>query len=168
MQLNNKNTHEIMLINRIDFDTNSVILSKYHRPNGTLSENIRVYIDVNSLDLKSKLQETVNMYDTIYNHLVTLQEFIDYEASTDLLNWKVSDRNIRLIIPQSLVNQAMLEQNDLNTIIQRELASNAQATNKFVFQTEQEAVAYFHQVDSADAPIIQPYIDSGEIILETK
>jgi len=91
----------------------------------------------------------------------------DYSYSASSNNWAFPNRPVRLIMTKEFVNNIILTANDLATIINREIKKNAQATNKFIFMGDTYIIVYFKKIDDADYVIVQPYVVSNDIIVET-
>ena len=169
MQLNNTNTHEVIKINAVDTRQNLITYSRYERPDGILLS--QGSLEPETVDLRQKISEilTISFLQLAYEILLTEVFTEDYILSSDdLQNWKIADRNIRLVIPNKLINESLIAQNSLNTLIQRELANNSNANDPYLFNSEHVAICYFNTVADEDSGTILPYLQTGEIILETK
>ena len=169
MQLNNTNTHEVIKINVVDTRQNLITYSRYERPDGILLS--QGSLEPETVDLRQKISEilTISLLQVAYEILLNEVFTENYILSTSNdKNWKIEDRVIRLIIPNKLINENLIAQNDLNTIIQRELVNNTNATEPYLFNSENTAICYFNVVADEDAGIISPYLQTGEIILENK
>ena len=119
MQLNNTNTHEVIKINAVDTRQNLITYSRYERPDGILLS--QGSLEPETVDLRQKISEilTISFLQLAYEILLTEVFTEDYILSSDdLQNWKIADRNIRLVIPNKLINESLIAQNSLNTLIQ--------------------------------------------------
>lgn len=165
MQLNNKENHEIISIETIDTRANKIFYKRIKHSFGI--ENIleNSYIQA-SVNLQNKLTENININEFCYNEL--LAKFTDFEISTDEQNWKISERPVRIFLRMKLAGSSLLQKDDLSTVLQREIDVNFSATEKNIFNEYPCVIAYFSQVTDEDAVILQPYIQKGEIMVETK
>ena len=165
MQLNNVENHEIISIQTIDTRANKIFYKRIKHSFGI--ENIleNSYIQA-SVNLQDKLEENININEFCYNEL--LAKFPDFETSTDVQNWKISERPVRIFLRMKLAGSSLLQKDDLSTVLQREIDVNFSATEKNIFDEYPCVIAYFLQVTDEDAEILQPYIQKGEIMVETK
>lgn len=180
MQLNNKITGQIIIIDYIDFLSNSVFYSVYEfgGDNKVLQSNeMFTFETFKIIDL---LDTLCNVKEQCYNKLIE-QKYTDFELSlNEDKNWLIETRPIRLLIPLEFANNHLKIDDNLGKIINRERKLNAQSINKFLFTIKSHIVAYFNMIspdidpetNKTDEEVLYPFIrtpqnPTGEIIIET-
>jgi len=163
MQLNNINNHSIITIQKIFIYENKIKYNLFEKNSGILLE--QNVVTPENLILEEELDKTVNITQVCYNELVQILD--DFIISENLLNWKMQEYPIRIILPIKLLNKSLTSMDSLGQIISSKISQNAVSETKFVFDEQNIVVAYFNQVTQEDGVVLQPYIDSGEIIVET-
>jgi len=163
MILIHKLLHDIILVDLVRPNENIISYTRYEKNDGIKLFSGNFQVPNNAL--KSKLNETVNFTDLAYE--ILSNEFIDFELSNDLQNWKLPTA-LRLVIPNKLRTQARFEANNLDALFQGIISQNASSETKFLFYSENIAIAYFNEILSEHLPILQPYFDTNEIIIEYK
>jgi hypothetical protein len=163
MHLSNTVNHRIIKIDVIDPRQNLIVYSIYEKTDGILLEERTITPQEN---LKTKLTETTNFEELAYQIIATTE--LNYEIATEEQNWKLADRAIRLTFPSKLINESLLSKDALSVLISTKIDENANAPEPFIFYDVYSVIAYFSQVLPEDNEIIAPYIQTGEVIFETK
>jgi hypothetical protein len=164
-QINNLNDNTVINIEDLNIKNNRIVY------------NIQ---DVNGAVLdRGEYKPAPNLWDQTFNPF-PLNEFgidqlkanifggSEFEKSADLQNWIHTSRNIRLIVDNQIILDSLSADNDLAGIILRMRDENAAAVEKFIFKNEKTTIIYINEILSADAPIVEPYILSGDIIQQNK
>jgi len=161
MQLNSKTNHSIIKITTVDVYGNKIkydIYASEFEPSPVASKTLEI-------DLYSKINTEINYLEYAYSLLEGKES--DYTISTSL-NWKLTDKPVRIMIPNKVSTDAILEQNDLGKLLQSIIELNKEAETKFIFKEYNFAIAYFNTVSEDDQTVIQPYLDRGDIVIQIK
>jgi hypothetical protein len=118
MQLNNKTTHEILVINRI---TNGIIFDKF---TNDLRLNAQTDSVIWELEKTQKTgTKTIADFELLkaYEHLISLPEYSDFEISTGK-NWKFADEIMRLIVDKNKLTPHLLDNDAVGQLVSYVLA----------------------------------------------
>ena len=158
MQLNNKNNHDVIKIDKIRIYQNIIVYSLFDIKKQRIKQGTIKTLS----DLPNKLKVNTNFFELAYSEL--LEEFTDFELSDNIKNWKNYNKELRVIIPQDVVRQSLLENNELGKLIMREINNK----EKHIYNERDFVVAYYKGIDNTDMSIIEPYVLQNLIIVETK
>ena len=173
MQLNSKTSEKILSIQNINcfqHNLNSQIMVSYklnecykHKETefNTTSGSVFLKIDVLQVLVDTSISVEENLYKCIYNGLVKLPEFSDFEISLNSLNWKYQNRGIRLTIPNDLIVNSLAVGNQLGQIF------NTVTTHlrPYIYKSENCTIVYLEEIYTGDLAIIESY---PEIYIEYK
>lgn len=165
LKLNNIKDNTIIVVagfdiygNRIVYEhldvINKIINTDTFKPNPSLLSKCYDSISLNEFSL-----------DQLLNSNLIDEYFI---KSEDPQNWIHTTRTVRLIVPQKTIIESLKDNNDLWPIIERLRDENNIAEEKFIFESSDLAVVYVNNIDPGDAPIVEPYIETEVIKVQTK
>ena len=165
-QLNNITTGQIAEV--ISSNETGIAVKIYHDQVKKNYDVISTQLTINKdfIPTEAKSINELNK-ELSFEILLTLEQFVGFAVSKDIQNWKFLDQEIRLFIPQTTIIEAMTKNNDFNTLIKK---MEVRIRDLSVSSKEYVCLYWVNSGDIApeDIAILMPYIQRGEIIMETK
>ena len=165
MQINNKEDNSIIRILRLRFPENSIVYQILDVTGSSISAGVFEP----ETQIGSFLDQFCNTNEECLKLLQT-GRFSEshFVISEDEQNWNHDSMMMRLLVPSSLIISSLRDQDALSTIINRKISENTEAEEKFVFACGNWIIVYVNTVAQEDGIIVQPYIQSGQILIQTK
>ena len=170
MKLYNTTTGQVAEITKINVNSNLVAYNIIDAENSELTAGETKVHQFKNFTIADEFDNVVSIREKCLEMLQTelLKEFTLEEPSQ---HWIVTNAVVRMFLDKNwIINDVLIkdEHADLAAIFNREQAENAAATEKFIFIGEKYTTAYFTSVLAEDYATIEPYLTSGQIIMETK
>jgi len=169
MQLNNKQTGEIIKISKIK---DSATYYKVYENKHCLDNDL--YAIDKSTDKRDTsyipsipmCEDNLNLYTSL---LKVLEVETEFELSEDNQNWLVEDKNKTIFVLNDFLTTKMLTDIDFKGVIDRIIdKNNDPLLSKIIFKGLNTTIVYVNSVEEEDLPIVYPYIISGDLIIEDK
>lgn len=165
MQLNNKITGEVIIVNKIDILKNVLFYKKISISGETILDT---YYRFMNLNLSDNLNTSTNYYYLVLTQLKLELNLTDFILEDTTQNWLSPTKTKRFIIPNSLIVTSVKEGNEFKTAIDKIVADSKIDTDILIIETSNNTIVYANSVDSSIEGIVMQYIVDGIITVEDK
>jgi len=169
-KLYNKTTGQVAEITKINVNSNLVAYNIIDAENAELTAGETKVHQFKNFTIADEFDNVVSIREKCLEALQA-ELLTNFTLEAPSQNWIVSNTIVRMFLDKNwIINDVLIKEEhaDLAAIINREQAENAGSTEKFIFVGDKYTTAYFTSVLAEDYSTLEPYLASGQIIIETK